>query len=89
MNRSLYCLATASLLITAAVITTAPVTAQTADHPTNPQADNRSVPSWGMQIAVIPDILRMHCSVLAGNVGVLVGSSYRRRTRRSCGTALR
>lgn len=72
MKRSLETLAVTSLLIAAAITVAPPVTAQSDDLPTTSQTEDRFVPQWGMQISVIPNILRMHCPILDGNVGVLV-----------------
>ena len=73
MKRSLDCFVTTGLLIAAALVTVQPLPAQTAENPDTAKADNpSSVTAWGMQIAAIPSILRMHCPVLNDNVGVLV-----------------
>ena len=67
MNRPLLMSATGSLLLAAVAIAAPPATNQLKS-----ELKTESVPAWGMDVAEIPGILRMHCPVLQGNIGVLV-----------------
>mgnify|MGYP003663001926 CR=1 FL=1 len=74
MKRSLIFSVAASLLLSAAVVAAPPTNNPDTDGHVHVETPPASVPVWGMDVTEIPDILRMHCTVLRGNVGILVAS---------------